>query len=60
MENGNLNSSIYTNYLNDMTDEYKKNNKKRMVLDYISLMTDDYFQKEYENALKNKELSIQK
>ena len=60
LENDNLNSSIYTNYLNDMTDEYKKNNKKRMVLDYISLMTDDYFQKEYENALKNKELSIQK
>ncbi len=52
LENENINSSIYQSYLNDMTDEYKKNNKKRIVLDYISLMTDAYFQKEYENVIK--------
>lgn len=59
LETENRNSSIYTNYLNDMSDEYKKTNIKRIVIDYISLMTDAYFQKEYENMI-SKELSVQK
>ena len=53
LEKNNYESSIYTNYLNDMTEEYKKTNKKRIVIDYISLMTDAYFQNEYENVSKN-------
>ena len=59
LENNNQNSSIYINYLNDMSSDYKKTNIKRIVLDYISLMTDAYFQKEYESII-NKQLSIQK
>ena len=49
LEKNNQNSSIYTNYLNDMTLEYKKTDKRRIVMDYISLMTDAYFQNEYNN-----------
>lgn len=59
LENDNQNSSIYTSYLNDMSSDYKNTNPKRIVIDYISLMTDAYFQKEYENVV-NKELTIQK
>ena len=54
LESENIESSIYTNYLNDMTNIYKENNsKKRIVLDYISLMTDAYFQNEYNNRQKS-------
>ena len=46
-------SSIYINYLNSMDQSYLKTDKKRIVLDYLSLMTDDYFQNEY-NSLHTK------
>ena len=59
LENNDQSCSIFTNYLNNMTEEYKKTNPKRMVIDYISLMTDAYFQKEYETII-NKRLSVQK
>lgn len=49
---------IFKVYLNDMTEEYKKNNtKERIVIDYIAGMTDDYFIKEYNKIIdktKNK------
>lgn len=45
--NENIESSIYTNFLNNVCDEYLKTNNKRKVLDYLSLMTDEYFMKEY-------------
>ena len=48
IENKDMTSSIYTNFLNSMSDDYKKTNPKRMVIDYISLMTDTYFLNEYE------------
>ena len=54
LDNNNLDSSIYYNFLNDMSSEYKKTNNKRIVIDYISLMTDAYFQNEYDNLNKNK------
>ena len=47
LESNDTTSSIYTNFLNTMSDEYKKTNPKRMVIDYISLMTDTYFLNEY-------------
>ena len=47
-------NSIYTNFLNSMDDGYKKTNPKRMVLDYISLMTDTYFLNEYNKLLETK------
>ena len=40
-------NSIYVNYLNNMSEEYKLTNKKRIVLDYIALMTDEYLMNEY-------------
>ena len=52
LEKENKSSSIYTNFLNDMTDEYKMTNKKRIVIDYISLMTDSYFINEYNTYKK--------
>ena len=36
-----------------MTDEYKKTNNKRIVIDYLALMTDTYFMNEY-NFLQSK------
>lgn len=48
LNNNDYSNSIYTNYLNNMDSEYKKTNPKRIVLDYISLMTDTYFLNEYQ------------
>ncbi len=47
-------SSIYNNFLNNMNDNYHKTNNKRIVIDYISLMTDTYFVNEYEKIVKAK------
>lgn len=47
LENNNESSSIYLNFLNNMTSEYHKTNKKRIVIDYLSLMTDEYLMREY-------------
>ncbi len=50
LTNNNLDSSIYTYYLNKMSDEYNKETpKQRKIIDYISLMTDEFLIKEYEN-----------
>ena len=49
LEKHDTTSSIYTNFLNNMDDKYLKTNPKRMVIDYISLMTDTYFLNEYKN-----------
>lgn len=44
------NSKIYKNYYLEMNDNYKKNTtKEKVVLDYISGMTDEYFQNEYKH-----------
>ena len=59
IENKDTNNSIFTNFLNNMSDEYKKTNPKRIVLDYISLMTDSYFLNEYKNLMDvKKQLTI--
>lgn len=44
-------ASIYTRFLYNMTDDYKKTDKRRIVIDYISLMTDEYLMEEY-NKIK--------
>ncbi len=50
LTNKNLDSSIYTVFLNKMSNDYKKEtSKQRMIIDYISLMTDEFLIKEYEN-----------
>lgn len=52
LENGNMEASIYSIFLNDMTSDYIQNtSKKRMVIDYISGMTDEFFTKEF-NKIK--------
>ncbi len=48
--NNNIDSSIYKFYLNKMSDDYKSStSKQRKIIDYISLMTDEFLIKEYEN-----------
>lgn len=54
LENGDKTNSIYNNFLNDMDDNYKKTNPKRIVIDYISLMTDSYFLNEYKMLTDSK------
>ncbi len=49
LDNHDTTNSIYTNFLNNMDESYFKTNHKRMVIDYISLMTDTYFMNEYKN-----------
>ena len=53
LNNNNLDSSIFKYYLNKMSDEYKANTpKQRKIIDYISLMTDEFLIKEYETNCK--------
>lgn len=52
LECNNEESNIVKSYLKNMSDEYKKNTKERIVIDYIAGMTDDYCVKEY-NKIKN-------
>ena len=54
LNNNDKSNSIYTNFLNNMDDSYYKTNPKRMVIDYISLMTDTYFLNEYKKVTESK------
>lgn len=48
LETNNINSSICKVFLNEMNEEYKNNtSNERIVIDYISGMTDDFFVNEY-------------
>ena len=49
LEKGDIKSSIYTNFLKDMDPTYQEVDNRRKVIDYISLMTDEYLMKEYES-----------
>ena len=52
LENINKKSSIYTNYLDNMEEEYLKTDNRRIILDYISLMTDEYLMAEYHKLVE--------
>ena len=53
LNENNINSKIYKNYLNKMNSNYKNNAlKERIVIDYIAGMTDDYFIREF-NQIKS-------
>jgi len=53
LENNLKETNIYKVYLNDMCEEYKlENTNARIVIDYISGMTDDYFIKEYNKIIE--------
>lgn len=56
LNNNDYSNSIYTNFLDNMDSGYKKTNPKRIVLDYISLMTDTYFLNEYEKLELKKDV----
>lgn len=56
LNNNDVSNSIYTNFLNNMDLEYKKTNPKRIVIDYISLMTDTYFLNEYKMLTENQKI----
>ena len=48
LETNNIHSSICKVFLNEMNEEYKNNtSNERIVIDYISGMTDDFFVNEY-------------
>lgn len=49
-------SSIYKNFLNNMDSKYLKTNHKRMVIDYISLMTDSYFLNEFKSLTETQKV----
>ena len=47
-------STIYSSYLNNMDKKYLESSNERIVLDYISGMTDDYFMNAYNKLIINK------
>ncbi len=47
LNNNNLDSPIYSVYLDYKNKNYHKNTNARMVIDFIAGMTDDYFNREY-------------
>lgn len=52
IKNKNVDSNIYTAFLNDMNDNYlKETSNERKAIDFIAGMTDDYFIKCYKNTL---------
>ena len=54
VENNNKSSDIYKDFLHDKIDEYINNtNHKRMVIDYIAGMTDEYFFRKYKEVENN-------
>lgn len=51
LEYNRRNSEIYTLFLDSMSEDYVKNtNNKRIVLDFIAGMTDDYFNESFKNC----------
>ena len=54
LDSNNKNSLIYTMFLNNKNDNYKNNNSnKRIVIDFIAGMTDDFFLNEVKKTCKN-------
>lgn len=48
LQNEDTNSPLYHYFLNDMNDDYRKNtDKKRMIIDFVAGMTDDFFNNQY-------------
>jgi len=54
LKTNNKESNIIKSYLNNMKEIYHKNTSERIVIDYISGMTDDYCLKEYNKILEIK------
>lgn len=55
LENNIIEENIYKIYLNDMNDDYKNNTSNaRIVIDYISGMTDEFFINEYKKCIEKK------
>ncbi len=54
LEEKDTSNSVFGAYLDNMSEEYKKTNPRRIVLDYISLMTDTYFLNEYKKLTEEK------
>ncbi len=47
IKNNNQDSPIVSSFLKNMSDDYKQNTPERIVIDYVSGMTDDYFDEQY-------------
>ena len=55
LQTKNYDSPIFYSYLNNMDEKYLESSNERIVLDYISGMTDDYFISSYKKICLNKE-----
>lgn len=56
--NSKCSSDIYTTYLINMNDNYRHNNTKaRIIIDYLSGMTDNYFIRKYNENIKGSEVN---
>jgi dGTPase len=53
LKSNNQESLIFSSYLNNMSNDYRKNSHERIVIDYLAGMTDDYIKKQY-NKLRQK------
>ncbi len=53
LENNREDSTIVSNYLKYMSDNYKKSSYKRIAIDYLAGMTDEYIIKQYTKVFKN-------
>lgn len=53
LNNKNEESIIYERYLNNMSEEYRKNSNARIVIDYLAGMTDEYLIKQYNKINKD-------
>lgn len=51
LNSNDITNDIYKVYLNNMNPEYKDEKKERIVIDYISGMTDDYFINSYNKII---------
>lgn len=54
LEYNNKDSTIYKTFLDHMNTEYKNTNNKRIVIDFISGMTDRFFETEYQKCVNKK------
>lgn len=54
INNNDLSNDIYTSFLNNMSDEYKKERKEQQAIDFISGMTDHFMIKQYNKYVENK------
>ena len=54
IKTNNYDSIIFKSYLRNMSEEYKENTPERIVIDYVAGMTDEYFERQYNDIKKER------